>query len=100
MFTTVTKSTVIDRLHNELGFSKREAGELLDMFLEEVAMTLEKGEPVSISAFGQFRLLDKNERPGRNPVTGESVLVTARRVVAFKPSKVLKRTKLRADLNN
>ena len=60
------------------------------MFFEEVRVALETGDLVKLSGFGNFDLRDKNERPGRNPKTGEEIPITARRVVTFRPGQKLK----------
>jgi integration host factor subunit alpha len=79
-----------EQLYDELGFNKREAKELVEMFFEEVRSALEAGENVKLSGFGNFELRDKSERPGRNPKTGEEIPITARRVVTFRPGQKLK----------
>ena len=60
------------------------------MFFEEIRVALETGDSVKLSGFGNFDLRDKNERPGRNPKTGEEIPITARRVVTFRPGQKLK----------
>ena len=79
-----------ESLFNELGLSKKDGRELVDLFIDEVAATLAIGENVKLSCFGNFDLRDKKERPGRNPKTLESVPVPARRVVTFKAGHKLK----------
>ncbi|MCK5525103.1 MAG: integration host factor subunit alpha [Thiomargarita sp.] len=79
----LTKATLAERLFTEVGLNKRDAKEMVDLFFEEIRLTLEKGEPVRISGFGNFYLRDKKERPGRNPKTGKEVPISARRVVTF-----------------
>ena len=74
----------------EIGLSKREAKELVDTFFEEIRLALEHNEPVKLSGFGNFELRDKNQRPGRNPKTGEEVPISARRVVTFRPGQKLR----------
>ncbi len=86
----LTKSAMADRLYEELGLNKREAKELVEQFFEEIITTLEGGENVKLSGFGNFVLRDKNQRPGRNPKTGESIPISARRVVTFRPGHKLK----------
>ena len=81
---------MVESLFNELGLSKIDARELVDLLLEEVMATLAAGEQVKLSGFGNFELRDKNERPGRNPKTGESIPISARRVVTFKAGPTLK----------
>lgn len=87
---TLTKAEMTDRLADELGFTKREARELVDMFFEQLRNSLENGRPVKLSGFGNFDLRDKNERPGRNPRTGEEIPISARRVVTFRPGQKFK----------
>ena len=79
-----------EKLYEELGLNKREAKELVEMFFEEVRAALESGDQVKLSGFGNFDLRNKNERPGRNPKTGEEIPITARRVVTFRPGQKLK----------
>ena len=79
-----------ENLFEELGLNKREAKELVEVFFEEVRLALEEGEEVKLSGFGNFILRDKNQRPGRNPKTGEEIPITARRVVTFRPGQKLK----------
>ena len=79
-----------EKLYEELGLNKREAKELVEMFFEEIRVALETGDSVKLSGFGNFDLRDKNERPGRNPKTGEEIPITARRVVTFRPGQKLK----------
>jgi len=86
----LTKADMTEQLYEELGFNKREAKELVEMFFEEIRGALEEGDQVKLSGFGNFELRDKNERPGRNPKTGEEIPITARRVVTFRPGQNLK----------
>ncbi len=77
-------------MFNKLGLNKREALELVDLCFEELVACLALGEQIKLAGFGNFELRDKKERPGRNPRTGEKGLITARRVVTFRPGKKLK----------
>ena len=86
----LTKAEMAEALFNQLGLNKREARELVDLFFEEVRAALSGGEQVKLSGFGNFDLRDKNQRPGRNPKTGEEIPITARRVVTFHASQKLK----------
>jgi integration host factor subunit alpha len=65
---------------------------LVGQVLEEIAATLERGEMVKLNSFGSFTVHQNNERMGRNPKTGEPALISARRILRFKPSPVLKKT--------
>ena len=76
-------------LFNEIGLSKREAKELVEKFFEEIALALETGCQVKLSGFGNFLIRHKTERPGRNPKTGEEILISARDVVTWRPGKKL-----------
>ena len=86
----LTRVKMAESLFNELGLSRTEARELVDSFFEELAASLAVGEQVKLSGFGNFDLRDKNERPGRNPKTGEKIPISARRVVTFRPGEKLK----------
>ena len=86
----LTKADMAERLYEELGLNKREAKELVELFFEEVRGALVSGDQVKLSGFGNFDLRNKNERPGRNPKTGEEIPITARRVVTFRPGQKLK----------
>ena len=86
----LTKADMAESLFNEMGLNKREAHELVHLYFQELAASLAVGEQVKLSGFGNFELRDKKERPGRNPKTGEKVLITARRVVTFSPGNKLK----------
>ncbi|MFP5382548.1 MAG: integration host factor subunit alpha [Gammaproteobacteria bacterium] len=88
--TALTKADMAEKLFEELGLNKREAKELVEMFFEEVRLSLESNRQVKLSGFGNFDLRDKSERPGRNPKTGEEIPITARRVVTFRPGQKLK----------
>ena len=86
----LTKADMAEKLYEELGLNKREAKEIVEMFFEEVRAALESGRQVKLSGFGNFDLRDKNQRPGRNPKTGEEIPISARRVVTFRPGQKLK----------
>lgn len=87
---TVTKADLAETLFNELGLNKREAKEMVELFFEEIKMSLESRDQVKLSGFGNFDMRDKSERPGRNPKTGEEIPISARRVVTFRPGQKLK----------
>ena len=86
----LTKAELAEHLHSELALSKREAKAMVEAFFEEIRQSLEAGEQVKISGFGNFELRTKSERPGRNPKTGEDIPISARRVVTFRPGQKLK----------
>lgn len=87
---SLTKADLANRLFDEVGLNKREAKEFVDAYFETIKNALEDGENVKLSGFGNFQLRDKNERPGRNPKTGEEIPISARRVVTFRPGQKLR----------
>ncbi len=84
------KRDIANQVHDTLGLTLKEAEEAVEAVLEEVNNSLASGEAVSIIRFGSFHVLNKNARPGRNPKTGETVNIPARKVVTFKASDKLK----------
>lgn len=87
----MTKAEIVHLLHTQIGgFSKKEAADLVELVFETIKETLGRGERVKISGFGNFVLRDKRARQGRNPQTGETITIAARRVLNFKASQVLK----------
>ena len=87
---TITKDSLVEMIHNEVGLNKREAKELIECFFEQIKASLENGNDIKFSGFGNFILRDKSPRPGRNPKTGEEVTISERRVVTFKSGLKLK----------
>lgn len=87
---SLTKADIANRLFDEVGLNKREAKEFVDAYFETIKQALESGENVKLSGFGNFQLRQKNERPGRNPKTGEEIPISARRVVTFRPGQKLR----------
>ena len=87
---TLTKAELADLLFEQVGLNKREAKDMVERFFEEIRTSLEAGDSVKLSGFGNFDLRLKNERPGRNPKTGEEIPISARRVVTFRPGQKLK----------
>ena len=87
---TVTKADIVEKVYEKIGFSKKEASELVEMVFNSLKGTLQKGDKVKISGFGNFMVRGKSERIGRNPQTGEQIKISARRVLTFRPSQVLK----------
>lgn len=86
----LTKIEMADNLIEKCGLDKREAKQFVELFFEEIRLCLERGEEVKLSGFGNFSVRDKKARPGRNPKTGESVAVSARRVVVFKAGQKMR----------
>ena len=83
------KLDISKRIHQHAGISERDAAMLLDWCLELLKTTLQQGEPSTISSFGKFIVRNKASRPGRNPRTGERIMIAARRVVIFRASSQL-----------
>jgi integration host factor subunit alpha len=84
------KNDIAQRIHQEAGISEEEAATLLNWVLELFKATLQRGEPIAIPSFGKFMVRSKATRLGRNPRTGEAIMIAARRVVLFHPSLHLK----------
>lgn len=88
---TLTKANIVEQLYTRVkGFSKKEAVECVEVVFESLKKILEKGESLKISRFGKFVVRDKKERVGRDPQRGGALKISARRVVGFKPSQLLK----------
>ena len=87
---TTTRSTLSEAVFKNVGLSRNESANLVDRVFNEILTSLIKGDDVKISSFGTFIVREKKERIGRNPKTGEEVPITARSVVTFRASNVLK----------
>ncbi len=88
---TLTKADFVEAVYSRIGgLSRRDSAEIVDMLFEAMKETLSRGEPVKISGFGNFVVRDKKARVGRNPQTGRDIEISARRILTFKPSQVLK----------
>lgn len=86
----LTKIEIAENLMEKYGLEKRVAKQFVEFFFEEIRLSLERGEEVKLSGFGNFSLREKKARPGRNPKTGEEVSISARRVVLFKAGQKLR----------
>jgi integration host factor subunit alpha len=86
----MTKANIVEEVYKKVGFSKSQAAEIVETVFETMKQVLERGEKLKISGFGNFTPRDKKTRIGRNPKTGEAIEISARRVVTFKASPVLK----------
>lgn len=87
----MTKAEIIDCVYEKVGgFSKKESAEVVEAVFETMKDVLAEGDKVKISGFGNFVVREKKQRIGRNPQTGEPIPISARRVLTFKPSQVLK----------
>ena len=87
---TITRADLCEAVYRKVGLSRAESAELVEMLIDEIIETLERGENVKLSGFGSFMLCDKGQRIGRNPKTGVEVPIAPRRVMVFKPSPVMK----------
>ena len=96
--TATTRSTLSEAVYRNVGLSRNESSALVDSVFNEISKSLIDGKDVKISSFGTFIVRNKKERVGRNPKTGEEVAITARQVVIFRSSNVLKSEVV--DLNN
>jgi integration host factor subunit alpha len=88
---TVTRAQLTEAVYQEVGLSRNESADLVELVLNEVADALVRGEMVKLSSFGSFSVREKGQRMGRNPKTGEEVPILPRRVLVFRPSHVLKK---------
>ena len=86
----MTKADVVESVCGKLGFSKKESAEIVELVFDTIKETLEKGEKIKLSGFGNFVVRGKKSRVGRNPQTGQEIEISARRVLTFRPSQVLK----------
>ena len=86
----LTKIQMVESIHNQTGFPKNKSSEIVETLLEIIKRTLASGEDVLVSGFGKFSVREKNERRGRNPATGEDMMLRPRKVVTFKCSDKLR----------
>lgn len=88
---TVTRVNLTEAIYEEIGLSRKDSGDILDMIIEEMRAELAAGKEVKISSFGTFGLRKKNARIGRNPKTGKEAEITPRTVISFKPSQLMRK---------
>lgn len=86
----LTKTQIVDSLQDRIGFSRKKSTELVESLIEIIKNSIEVGDDVLISGFGKFCVKEKGVRKGRNPATGEDMMLSKRRVVTFKCSSVLR----------
>ena len=87
----MTKADIVESIYEKVGgFSKKEAADIVETVFDTIKETLERGQKIKISGFGNFVVREKKSRIGRNPQTGQEITISARRVLTFKPSQVLK----------
>jgi integration host factor subunit alpha len=87
---TFTKAQIFEKIQNETGFPKNRSSDLVETLLEIIKSTLASGDDVMISGFGKFSIKQKKERRGRNPATGDDLMLTPRKIVTFKCSGKLR----------
>ena len=87
---TLTKAHIVEAVAKQIGYPKNKSSELIETLLEIIKRTLESGEDVLVSRFGKFCVKEKRERKGRNPATGEDMMMEPRRVVTFRCSRQLR----------
>jgi integration host factor subunit alpha len=81
----------VETIYEKVGFSRKESADIVDLVFDLLKETLEEGDKIKISGFGNFVVREKRPRKGRNPQTGDEIQITARRVLTFKPSQVLRK---------
>ncbi len=86
----MTKAEIVERIYEKVGFAKKDSAELVETVFGIMKTTLENGETLKISGFGNFVVKAKSDRRGRNPQTGEAITIQARKILTFKPSNLLK----------
>jgi integration host factor subunit alpha len=96
---TLTRAEIVDKLVEKTGLTKQDSSNFLERVLELVCVELERDEDVKFARFGNFMVRKKKARVGRNPKTGEEAPITARRVVTFKPSPLLRQRVETASMN-
>ncbi len=89
---TITRADVAETIYEEIGLSRKDSGDILDMIINEVKNELIAGNDVKLSSFGTLSLRRKNPRTGRNPKTGVEAEISARTVISFKPSQNLRKS--------
>lgn len=89
---TITRADVAETIYEEVGLSRKDSGDILDMVIDEIKTELVKGNDVKLSSFGTMSLRKKNPRIGRNPKTGVEAEISARTVISFKPSQNLRKS--------
>jgi integration host factor subunit alpha len=87
----MTKAEIVERVYERVGFSKKEAADIVELVFDLMKETLEHGEKIKVSGFGNFVVKEKKARRGRNPQTGEEIEIAPRRVLTFRPSQTLKK---------
>ncbi len=89
---TITRSDVAEVIYSEIGLSRKDSNDILDMIVDEIVNELSLGNDVKLSSFGTFSIRNKKARTGRNPKTGVEAVITPRKVISFKPSQTMRKT--------
>lgn len=87
---TMTKADLVESIYEKIGFSKKESADIVELVFDSIKETLEHGEKIKVSGFGNFVVRQKRPRIGRNPQTGDEIEISQRKVLTFKPSQILK----------
>lgn len=93
----MTKADIVEHIFEKVGFSKKDVIDVVELVFETIKNTAESGENVKISGFGNFMVRQKRARRGRNPQTGKDLTITARKVLTFKPSQIMRDAVNQAD---
>jgi integration host factor subunit alpha len=96
----MTKVDIVENIYEKVGFSKKEVAKIVEYIFEIIKETLVKEDKIKISGFGNFVIRKKRSRRGRNPQTGDDIEITARRILTFKPSQVLKAALNRKEISS
>lgn len=88
----MTKADLVERIYEKTGFHKKDAAELVETVFDIIKVTLERGETIKVAGFGNFVVKEKKDRTGRNPQTGEAMTISARKILTYKPSAILKQS--------
>jgi integration host factor subunit alpha len=86
----MTKADIVEKIYEKVGFSKKDSADLVELVFDIIKSTLESGDKIKIAGFGNFVVKEKADRRGRNPQTGDEIIISARKILTFKPSQVLK----------
>jgi len=86
----MTKAELVENVYEKVGFSKKDSAELVELIFDTLKDALTQNQKIKISGFGNFLVRQKRSRIGRNPQTGEAIEISARKVLTFRPSQVLK----------
>lgn len=86
----MTKADIAEKIQAATGFTRKDSAEILEAVFSIMKNTLESGEKIKVTGFGNFEVKQKKDRKGRNPQTGDSITIEARRILSFKPSAILK----------